>query len=62
MDETYKKGTKGTHVNIIQYMYKLVKSRVKYANELSSEFTCTLGVRQGECLSLLLFAMFLNDL
>ena len=43
-------------------MYKSVKSRVEYANGLSCEFTCTLGIRQGECLSPFLFAMFLNDL
>ena len=57
-----KLGLRGRMLNIIQSMYKSVKSRVKYANELSSEFTCTLGVRQGECLSPFLFAMFLNDL
>ena len=42
-------------------MYNNVKSRVKYLNQLSDSFECCLGVRQGECLSPFLFAMFVND-
>ena len=43
-------------------MYSSVKSRAKYCNKLGNEFYCKLGVRQGECLSPLLFSMFLNDI
>jgi len=43
-------------------MYNNVKSRVKFMNELSDSFHCNLGVKQGECLSPFLFAMFLNDI
>ena len=43
-------------------MYETVKSRVRFENQLSDEFSCMLGVRQGECLSPFLFSMFLNDL
>ena len=43
-------------------MYMSVKSRVKYCNKLGNEFYCKLGVRQGECLSPLLFSLFLNDI
>ena len=43
-------------------MCSSVKSKVKYKNELSQSFDCSLGVRQGECLSPFLFAMFLNDI
>ena len=35
---------------------------VKHDNKLSESFTCTLGVRQGECLSPFLFSMYLNDI
>ena len=43
-------------------MYVSVKSRVKFCNNLGNEFYCSLGVRQGECLSPLLFSLYLNDL
>ena len=43
-------------------MYRNIKSKVKLDNTVSSGFTCELGVRQGECLSPFLFAMYLNDL
>jgi len=37
-----------------------VESGVKYINQLSDSFECCLGVKQGECLSPFLFAMFVN--
>lgn len=43
-------------------MYENVKSKIKYNNTLSNEYYCTLGVRQGECLSPFLFSMYLNDI
>ncbi len=43
-------------------MYEHIKSRVKFNNSISDEFSCELGVRQGECLSPFLFAMYVNDL
>ena len=43
-------------------MYSSVKSRVKFDNKLGNEFYCNLGVRQGECLSPLLFSFYLNDI
>ena len=39
-----------------------MESKIGFKNQLSGEFSCMLGVRQGECLSLFLFSMFLNSL
>ena len=57
-----KLGIRGKILEVIRSMYKCIKSKVKNMNTLSSEFTCYLGVRQGECLSPFLFSMYLNDL
>ena len=57
-----KYGVRGKMLDIIMSMYKNIKSRVKLDNKLSQEFSCMTGVRQGECLSPILFALYLNDL
>ncbi|MCG7867658.1 MAG: reverse transcriptase family protein, partial [Candidatus Thiodiazotropha taylori] len=57
-----KLGLRGKILNIIKSMYTSVKSRVKFCNKLGNEFFCQLGVRQGECLSPMLFSLFLNDI
>ena len=57
-----KVGVRGKILNIIKSMYTSVKSMVKYDNCLSQEFSCYLGVRQGECLSPFLFSIYLNDI
>ena len=55
-------GVRGKILNIIMSMYKHVKSKVKINNSIIIGFECNLGVRQGECLSPFLFAMYINDL
>ena len=42
-------------------MYENAKSCVKQGQALSNFFSCEVGVRQGENLSPLLFAIYLND-
>ena len=51
----------GKMFNVIRNMYENAKSHVSANNILSDPFPCQVGVRQGENLSPLLFAMFLND-
>ena len=49
-------------LDIIVSMYEHVKSQVKINNRMSESFSCMTGVRQGECLSPFLFAIYLNDI
>ena len=56
-------GIKGRILNVIQNMYEAAKSCVMVHNSAPSEFfSVQLGVRQGENLSPILFALFLNDM
>ena len=43
-------------------MYKSAKLCVAINSLLTDNFSCLIGVRQGENLSLLLFSLYLNDL
>ena len=54
-------GINGKIFNLIRNMYENAKSHVSANSQLSDPFPCQVGVRQGENLSPLLFAMFLND-
>jgi len=55
-------GVIGKLLNVIRSMYDCIKSRVKVSNTLINELSCMLEVRQGECLSPLLFSLYINDL
>jgi hypothetical protein len=57
-----KLGVRGKILNVIQSIYENVKSKIKHHNTLSDDFSCLLGVRQGESLSPFLFSMYLNDI
>ena len=57
-----KLGLRGRILNIVKSMYANVKSKIKFSNKIGNEFFCSLGVRQGECLSPLLFSLYLNDI
>ena len=52
----------GKVITVIKNMYSAAKSCVRVDNRLSDYFSCNVGVRQGENLSPLLFAIYLNDL
>ena len=54
-------GINGKIVTVIYNMYANAKSCIKNGHETSDFFNCNIGVRQGENLSPLLFAMYLND-
>jgi hypothetical protein len=48
-------------LNIIRSMYTSATSFVKYNGSISEPIICTTGVRQGECVSPFVFAMYVND-
>ena len=52
----------GKFYDVIHNMYQNIKSSVFYNGSKSNTFMSTCGVRQGENLSPMLFALFLNDL
>ena len=54
-------GINGKILRVIHNLYNGAKSCVKLKGKLSEYFNCNVGVRQGENLSPLLFAIFLND-
>ena len=54
-------GINGKILKVIYNMYENAKSCVKQQSLISGLFSCNMGVRQGENLSPLLFALFLND-
>lgn len=57
-----KHGIRGRVLTIIQNLYRISKSCVMHNGEKSEFFASCRGVRQGENLSPLLFAIFLNDI
>ena len=54
-------GINGNLLRVIHNLYAGAKSCVKLNGKMSEYFNCNVGVRQGENLSPLLFAIFLND-
>ena len=55
-------GIHGKLYNVIVNMYKNVKSYVSAHGKKSPTFLSSMGVRQGENVSPLLFALFINDI
>ena len=49
-------------LNVIKNMYMNIKSCVKFNQKTSDTFICSKGVRQGENLSPMLFALYVNDI
>jgi len=55
-------GINGKVLSVITNLYKEAKSCIEKEGRTSSFFCCDVGVRQGENLSPILFALYLNDL
>ena len=48
-------------MKLIYNLYQNTKACIKLNNSISASFNCNIGVRQGDNLSPLLFALFIND-
>ena len=57
-----KEKVNGKILNVIRNMYDNIRSCVMLNQEISENFVCNMGVRQGENLSPLLFAFYVNDI
>lgn len=58
----YRSGIDGKLLRVVKNMYSQVKSCVKSCNSYSEYFKCAVGLKQGEIMSPILFAMFVDDL
>ncbi len=55
-------GFSGRIYNMVRAMYANNKSCVKCNGAISEFFQCNIGVRQGECISPVLFNLYINDI
>ena len=58
----FKSGIKGKLLRIVEEMYENVKSCVKSCTSYSDYFRYSVGLRQGEVMSPILFSLFVEDL
>ena len=52
----------GKILTVVKNMYESAKSAVRLGHNIGKSFNCKIGVRQGDNLSPILFALYLNDL
>ena len=55
-------GMNGKMLNALKSMYNVVKSRVRVGADVTDDFFCPRGLKQGEICSPILFSMFINEL
>ena len=55
-------GIGGEFYYLIKNMYSITKSRIRFSKGLTEYFHSELGIKQGDCLSPILFNVFINDM
>ena len=55
-------GIHGTFLQILTSMYSSTTNSLIYKNNLTPIFVSDIGVKQGDCLSAILFLLYINDL
>lgn len=61
-NKLYKAGVSSKIIRIIKSLYQAATVQIKVGSEYSKKYNVTQGVLQGECLSPMLFALFLADI
>ena len=62
MFESLKRGVSNKMVTILSSMYTTVRSCVRLLSNTSEFFDISIGVKQGDFVSPILFILFLNDM
>ncbi len=57
-----KNGVRGKMYRAIKSMYDVVKTRVRAGGDLTQDFMCPRGLKQGDICSPILFSLFINEL
>ncbi len=57
-----KMGFNGKFYNIIKHMYMNTVASIKLPHGLTEAFETNIGIRQGDCLSPLLFCLYIEDI
>ena len=55
-------GIKGKFLDIITSIYSSTKVSLSYTNYVSTPFSTSIGLKQGDILSTMFFNLFINDL
>ena len=55
-------GIKGKFLDVITSIYSSTKVSLSYTNYVSTQFSTSIGLKQGDILSTMFFNLFINDL
>ena len=62
MVNSQENGIRGKMYKAVKSMYEVVKARVRVGDDLTEAFMCSLGLKQGDSWSPILFSLLINEL